>query len=78
MRKDCCVLGVFLLVAAVATSTQAQTPRQDQDACTSLVPAAMGGAIPTDRNTIVLLSIDVVRATPVLRIHWRGSLSSMT
>lgn len=54
MRKGFCTLGAFLLAAAAATSTQAQTPRQDQDACTSLVPAAMGGAIPTDRNTIVL------------------------
>src|ERR1700736_5534116 len=42
------------LVAAFATSTQAQTSRQDQDACTSLIPAAMGGPIGADRNVIML------------------------
>jgi L-ascorbate metabolism protein UlaG (beta-lactamase superfamily) len=54
MHRAICILGAFLLAAAAATSTQAQTQRQDQDACASLVPAAMGGPIPTDRNTIVL------------------------
>ena len=42
------------LVGALATSAQAQTSRQDQDACTSLIPAAMGGPIGADRNVIML------------------------
>jgi L-ascorbate metabolism protein UlaG (beta-lactamase superfamily) len=43
-----------VLVAAWATGAQAQASRQDQEACTSLVPAAMGGPIPADRNVIML------------------------
>jgi L-ascorbate metabolism protein UlaG (beta-lactamase superfamily) len=48
------VLAGMALVAALATNTEAQTSRQDQDACTSLVPAAMGGPVPDDKNVIVL------------------------
>ena len=54
MRSGFCILGAFLSVVAAATSTHAQTSRQDLDACASLVPGAMGGPIATDRNTIVL------------------------
>jgi L-ascorbate metabolism protein UlaG (beta-lactamase superfamily) len=50
----CHVLGGLILAAMLATSTHAQTFRQDQDACTSLIPAAMGGPIPTDKNVIGL------------------------
>jgi len=46
--------GVALFGAWAATSAQAQISRQDQDACTSLVPAAMGGPIAADRNVIML------------------------
>jgi L-ascorbate metabolism protein UlaG (beta-lactamase superfamily) len=44
----------LLLIASIA-SVQAQTSRQDHEACaTSLVPAAMGGPIPTHKNVIML------------------------
>jgi L-ascorbate metabolism protein UlaG (beta-lactamase superfamily) len=48
------LLSVTCLAVLLTTSTQAQTPRQDQDACTSLVPAEMGAPIPSDRNVIGL------------------------
>jgi hypothetical protein len=41
-RKLLRLAAPAILFAALATSAQAQTSRQDQDACTSLVPAAMG------------------------------------
>jgi L-ascorbate metabolism protein UlaG (beta-lactamase superfamily) len=42
------------MALVVAASAQAQTPGQDQDACTSLVPAAMGGPMPKAKDMIVL------------------------
>ena len=42
-----------LMIASLA-SAQAQIARQDQEACTGLVPAAMGGPIPSDKNVILL------------------------
>ena len=47
-------LAATAIVATLATSLEAQTTRQDQDACTSLTPAAMGGPMPADRNLIAL------------------------
>lgn len=48
------VLAGMALVAALTTSTEAQTARRDQEACTSLVPAAMGGPMPGDKDVILL------------------------
>lgn len=47
------IAGV-VLVSGWVTSTQAQISRQDQEACTGLMPVAMGGPIPTDKNVIML------------------------
>jgi L-ascorbate metabolism protein UlaG (beta-lactamase superfamily) len=48
------VLAGLVLVTTLATNTHAQSTKQDQDACTSLIPAAMGGPIPADKNMILL------------------------
>ncbi len=46
-------IAAMALIAS-CTAALAQGSRQDQEACSSLIPAAMGGPIPTDRNVIML------------------------
>jgi L-ascorbate metabolism protein UlaG (beta-lactamase superfamily) len=48
------VLAGMVFVTTLATNTQAQTSRQDQDACMSSVPAAMGGPLLSGKDTILL------------------------
>jgi L-ascorbate metabolism protein UlaG (beta-lactamase superfamily) len=48
------MLAATALLAMLTANAQTQTSRPDQDACTSLVPAAMGGPVPSDRNLIAL------------------------
>lgn len=46
--------GCLLCALLASTVSLAQSSPQDQEACTSLIPAVMGGPIPADRNLIML------------------------
>jgi hypothetical protein len=58
------------LVAMLVATAQAQTTYSDKDACTSLIPAAMGGPIPADKNKIVLRWL----ATSNYELVYRGQV----
>jgi L-ascorbate metabolism protein UlaG (beta-lactamase superfamily) len=59
---------VTLALVAGFTAAVAQPARSD-DACTSLVPAAMGGPMPTAKNTIVLRWLSTSNYELVFRDH---------
>jgi L-ascorbate metabolism protein UlaG (beta-lactamase superfamily) len=48
------MLAGILMVAAIATGAKAETRVHAEAACTSLIPAAMGGPLPKNKDVIVL------------------------
>jgi L-ascorbate metabolism protein UlaG (beta-lactamase superfamily) len=58
------------LVAMLVATAQAQTTYSDKDACASLIPAAIGGPIPADKNKIMLRWL----ATSNYELVYRGQV----
>src|SRR5476651_1597147 len=48
------MLAGILMVAAIATGARADTRVHAEAACTRLIPAAMGGPLPKNKDVIVL------------------------
>lgn len=52
--RQCWSLIAGLALIAACSAALAQESRQDHEACSSLIPAVMGGPMPSDRNVIML------------------------